>query len=198
MLFLQITKVMKILIIDNYDSFTYNLAQIIEESTLCDFTIKQIDKINTDEVDKYDKIMFSPGPGLPSENILMYEIIDRYKKSKSILGVCLGHQAIAEYFGGTLYNLKKVYHGIKQRIEIIDKDDYLFNNIPNEFYVGLYHSWTVLPDNFPDCLKLTAISSDNIIMALSHKIFDIKGIQFHPESIMTDYGKQLINNWIKK
>jgi len=188
---------MNLLIIDNYDSFTYNLVQIIEEHNYCNFSVIKNDNISIETVTGYDKILFSPGPGIPSEAIIMNKIIEKYHKNKSILGICLGHQAITEYFGGNLYNLPKVNHGVKQKIKIIDNEDYLFKNLPPDIYAGLYHSWAVSQNNFPDCLKVTATNYDGIIMAITHKYFDIKGIQFHPESIMTDFGKQIIYNWLE-
>jgi anthranilate synthase component II len=187
----------KLLIIDNYDSFTYNLVQIIEEYGNCGFEVIKNDFVSIEDIHNYSKILFSPGPGIPSESPIMSNIIDKFYKTKSILGVCLGHQAIAEYFGGTIYNMKKVYHGIIQKIKIIDKEDYLFENLPSEIFAGLYHSWAVSKDDLPNCLTVSATSSDDVIMAISHNHFDVKGIQFHPESIMTQYGRQIIFNWLE-
>jgi anthranilate synthase component II len=189
---------MKLLIIDNYDSFTFNLVQIIEEFEVCNFSVVKNDKILLKEVEDYDKILFSPGPGVPSETYSMRSILEKYHRTKSILGICLGHQAIAEFFGAGLYNMDDVYHGIKQKIFITDKYDYLFQHLPGEIYAGLYHSWAVSDKNFPRCLKVTAISPDKIIMAFSHLQYDIKGVQFHPESIMTEYGSRIILNWLKQ
>lgn len=187
---------MNILIIDNYDSFTYNLAQIVEEYGSCHLEIIKNDLLGRVLVSEYDKILISPGPGLPSDTPMLANVIIKFAPTKSILGVCLGHQAITEVFGGGLINLSKVSHGISKEIEVVDKDEYLFKNLPEVFEVGLYHSWAVTDKNFPEDLKITARSKDGIIMALSHKRYDLKGIQFHPESIMTKAGRQIINNWL--
>jgi anthranilate synthase component 2 len=186
----------RLLIIDNYDSFTYNVVQIIEEHGTCYYDVFKNDKVNIKAVARYDKIIFSPGPGVPSAVPVMNEIIGIYCKDKSILGICLGFQAIVEYFGGKLYNLPGVYHGIKQRIRIMDTADYLFAGLPEDIYVGLYHSWAAVPDNFPKALRVTSVSEDDIIMSVTHVNFDVKGVQFHPESFMTDSGRQIIHNWL--
>lgn len=186
----------KILIIDNYDSFTYNLLQLLEQCGCIDTTIIKNDKIILAQLEIFDKIIISPGPGTPCENKILDDVIKHYHTSKSILGVCLGHQTIADTFGGKLVNLQSVNHGIKQKIKIEDVTEYLFDSLPNEFEGGLYHSWAVSSTEFPDELKVTAISTENIIMAISHVKYDLKGIQFHPESILTKYGKKIINNWI--
>jgi anthranilate synthase component II len=186
----------KILIIDNYDSFTYNLLQIVEEFH-SDYSIVKNDHLNFETLEPFSKILISPGPGLPSEAGLITKVISKYASSKNILGVCLGHQAIAEVFGGELYNFSIVRHGITSKVNVVCPDDYLFENIPAEFEAGLYHSWAVSKNNFPDCLKVTAINNDNVIMAISHKEYDVKGVQFHPESIMTAHGEQIIMNWLK-
>ncbi len=185
----------RVLLIDNYDSFTFNLRQILVENN-CDYTICMNDKFAIGEVEQFNKILISPGPGLPSEAGIISQVIQMYKASKSILGVCLGHQAIAEVFGGELYNFSTVCHGLSVKAKIIDDKDYLFNALPSEIEVGLYHSWAVKEENFPSELKITAISNDGIIMALAHKQYDIKGVQFHPESIMTKFGKQILSNWL--
>lgn len=186
----------KILIIDNYDSFTYNLLQIVEEFHY-DYSMVKNDQFNFGTVEQFSKILISPGPGLPSEAGLITKVISKYASSKKILGVCLGHQAIVEVFGGELYNLPIVRHGIKSVVKTVCPDDYLFENIPSEFEAGLYHSWAVSKNKFPDCLKKTSFNNDDVIMSISHKEYDVKGVQFHPESIMTAYGKQLIYNWLK-
>ncbi len=186
----------KILIIDNYDSFTYNLRQIVEEFHY-DYSIIKNDEIAFDRIDNFSKILISPGSGIPEQAGLVKEIIRLFASSKSILGICLGHQAIAEVFGGKLYNFSEVCHGISTNVNVIDLNDYLFNSIPQNFDAGLYHSWAVSEDNFPNCLKITSISVDGVIMSLSHTEYDVRGVQFHPESIMTKYGKQIINNWLK-
>ncbi len=187
---------MKIFILDNYDSFTYNLVHYIEQyADLC--IVKRNDKVIIEEIEQCDKIIFSPGPGLPSEKTIMHEIITSYKDKKPILGICLGHQSIAEYFGAKLFNLKEIVHGIEKNTNII-LQDIIFKDIPNNFISGRYHSWAVSKTNFPSEMKILAVDDDNIIMALRHKKYLITGLQFHPESIMTPYGKQMIENWIKE
>jgi len=188
---------MKILVLDNYDSFTYNLVHIIRELGYgSQLEIYRNDKITLDEVDRFDKILLSPGPGIPLEAGIMPELIQRYFDKKSILGVCLGHQAIAEAFGGKIYNLSDVFHGIAEEIEIINKHDYLFNQIPNTLMACRYHSWAVENEFLPDELEITALDKRNIIMAMQHKKYDVRGVQFHPESIMTEHGKKMIENWL--
>jgi anthranilate synthase component II len=186
---------LRVLILDNYDSFTYNLVQLVEESNAIPVVIKN-DQLSLDEVGGYDKILFSPGAGIPSEIPIMKRILEHYGRTKSILGICLGHQAIAEAYGAKLFNMPEVLHGKKFRIEITDRNDYLFKNLPESFEVGLYHSWAVDKHYLPKTIKITATSSNGIIMALSHLTDDVKGIQFHPESYMTEYGKGIINNWL--
>jgi anthranilate synthase component 2 len=185
----------KILIIDNYDSFTFNLTQIVEELNY-DYCVIKNDTVLREEVDQFSKILISPGPGTPSEAGFLNDIILKYADSKSILGVCLGHQAIASVFGAELYNLNNVRHGVAVEIKITDHDDYLFENIPYHFDAGLYHSWAVSGDNFPDCLKATSYCDNNIMMSLAHRSYDLRGVQFHPESIMTAYGRRIIRNWL--
>ena len=189
---------MKLLIIDNFDSFTYNLVQIVEQLALTDYSVITHDRVNLDDVDNFDKILLTPGPGLPDEHPIMEKVIKKYSVSKSILGVCLGHQAIAQAFGGKLFKQNTVSHGVTKKVIIKDEEDYPFNRLPKEFNVGLYHSWAVSRNNFPDELKVTAVSEDGVIMALSHKHYDVKGIQFHPESIMTPMGLSILGNWMKK
>jgi anthranilate synthase component II len=188
---------MKLLVIDNFDSFTYNLVQIVEQSTKVDYSVVTHDKVNLDEVNKFDKILLTPGPGLPNEYPAMEKVIRTYSGSKVILGICLGHQAIGQAFGAELFNQNFVAHGITKKIIINDPSDYLFRGLPSEINVGLYHSWAVSKSNIPDKLKITAVSEDGVIMALSHKHYDVKGVQFHPESVMTPFGKQIIGNWLK-
>jgi len=185
----------KILLIDNYDSFTYNLAQLLDESNMCSFKIIKNDVAKIDEISEFDKILISPGPGLPRSTNQLTEIIDKWHKLKPILGICLGMQAIAEYFRAKLYNMNDVFHGIKTKIKIIDKNETIFKDIPSTFETGLYHSWAVY-EKLGKNLKLTAISENNIIMGISHKKYNVKGIQFHPESYMTEYGKKIIENWL--
>jgi len=187
---------MKILILDNYDSFTYNLVQYVKEITGTRPDVVRNDKISLDAVDAYDFIILSPGPGLPHEAGIMIDLIKRYASTKKILGVCLGHQAIVEAFGGELFNLPKVYHGVATNIKITESSDLVFKNCPPEVVVGRYHSWAVVKENLPSELRITAVDEHGVIMALSHKTFDIKGVQFHPESIMTAYGKQMLQNFI--
>lgn len=187
---------MQILIVDNYDSFTYNLAQIVKECSNSEPVILKNDKINLKSVTGYNKILFSPGPGLPKDSPVMDKIIQRFGKSKSILGICLGHQAIGEAFGAQLINLKRVFHGVAKKINLTE-DEYIFRKIPHSFEAGLYHSWVVSEKKFPECLKITATSEDGYIMGISHREYDIHGVQFHPESIMTKPGKAIIDNWLK-
>ena len=181
---------MKILVLDNYDSFTYNLVQYITELTGETPSVFRNDKITLDEVEAYDAIVLSPGPGLPSAAGIMPELIKRYAPTKPIFGVCLGLQAIGEAFGGELYNLAKVYHGVATNIQIVDNQELIFQNVPKEILVGRYHSWAVVRETLPDVLQITAVDAEGAIMALSHKKYNVRGVQFHPESIMTDYGKQ--------
>lgn len=189
---------MKILVLDNYDSFVYNLVHIIRELGYGNqLDIVRNDKITLDEVDKYDKILLSPGPGVPSEAGIMMDLIKKYGPSKSILGVCLGHQAVAEVYGAGLVNLDEVVHGLDSITKVTDTEEPLFRELPEEFATGRYHSWTVDPQKVPDVLKLTATSDEDSVMALSHRDFDVKGVQFHPESILTEHGKQLIRNWLE-
>ena len=187
---------MKIIIIDNYDSFTFNLLHYVEEFVE-QVDVFRNDKISLKKIEKYDKIILSPGPGLPKDVPILHQIIKTYYKEKAILGICLGHQAIAESFGGSLFNLSKVVHGLARNTIITKKNEKLFQNIPNNFNSGRYHSWAVCKNNFPKTLEITAIDNENLIMALSHKKYKVKGVQFHPESIMTNYGKEIINNFLK-
>lgn len=185
----------RIILIDNYDSFTYNLAQLLDESNLCSSEIIKNDVVKIDEISEFDKILISPGPGLPENTAKLKEIIDRWHRHKHILGICLGMQAIAEYFGASLYNLERVYHGIKTKTKITEKQEVLFKDIPEIIETGLYHSWAIYKNSGKE-LKITAVSEDNIIMGISHKKYNVKGVQFHPESYMTEYGKQIIKNWL--
>jgi anthranilate synthase component II len=186
---------MKILVLDNYDSFTYNLVQYIAEITGETPSVFRNDEITLDEVDAYSFIVLSPGPGLPSDAGIMPELIKRYGATKHIFGVCLGMQAIGEAYGGTLYNLPKVYHGVATPIQIIDRQELIFKNIPQEILVGRYHSWAVVRKTLPADLMITAEDTEGVIMALTHKRHNVCGVQFHPESIMTDYGKQMLRNF---
>lgn len=188
---------MKLLIVDNYDSFTYNLVELIRKTGFNDFEVIKCDSINIDDVERYDKILFTPGPGLPKDFPVMFEILKKYDSTKSILGVCLGHQAIGEYYGAKLINLNNVTHGISKLASITDETERIFNGVPSSINVGLYHSWFVSDEKFPPALRVTAISDDKIIMAISHIKYDVKGVQFHPESIMTGFGQKIIENWLR-
>jgi anthranilate synthase component II len=188
---------MKIFILDNYDSFTYNLVHIIEQ--IADkIVVRRNDAVNISDLVEFDKIVFSPGPGLPSDTKAMFNIIETFKGKKPILGVCLGHQAIAEYFGGELINMPEVNHGREFKTQIINKD-YIFKNIPEIFNSGRYHSWIVEKTNLPEELEITSTDVETgMIMSLKHNKYDIRGVQFHPESVMTKYGFKMLENWIKE
>lgn len=187
---------MKILLLDNYDSFTFNLVHIVKELGY-EIDVARNDKIALEAVDAYDKILLSPGPGIPEEAGILLPLIERYAPTKSILGVCLGEQAIGQVFGAKLINLQEVYHGISSVIDVV-ADEPLFKGMGNPFMGGRYHSWVVDPENLPECLEVTAIERESRqIMALRHKEYDVKGIQFHPESVLTPNGKTIIENWLK-
>jgi anthranilate synthase component 2 len=186
---------MKILVLDNYDSFTYNLVHIIRDLGV-DFDVFRNDKITIEDVSVYDKILLSPGPGIPDEAGIMKEVITRYGPFKSILGICLGHQGIAEVYGGVLYNIPKVLHGVNSQASILDSDEKLFVGLPEKIQVTHYHSWAVVNGSLPSVLQVTAENEEGLIMGLRHKEFDVHGLQFHPESIMTPHGPQIIKNWI--
>ncbi len=185
----------KIVVIDNYDSFTYNLVHYLEDLN-CQVTVFRNDEFDIDELQQFDKILLSPGPGIPDDAGLLKEVIKTYAASKSILGVCLGQQAIGEVFGGTLTNLEKVYHGVGSKIKITNNDDVLFKDLPLEFEVGRYHSWAVSNENFPNDLIVTSIDENEQIMSLKHSKFDVRGVQFHPESVLTPNGKKILENWV--
>ena len=187
---------MKILVIDNYDSFVYNLVHYLEELH-CEVTVIRNDRFHLDEVAEYDKILLSPGPGIPDEAGLLKEVIKKYAASKSMLGVCLGQQAIGEVFGGSIENLSEVFHGVATNASIIVADEPLFKGLEKEIEVGRYHSWVVSNKDFPDVLEVTAVDENGQIMALRHRTLDIRGVQFHPESVLTPKGKQIIKNWIE-
>jgi anthranilate synthase component 2 len=188
----------KILIIDNYDSFTYNLVHLVNEIGL-ECEVWRNDQFAIADVDAYDRIILSPGPGIPSEAGLLLEVIKTYAPTKSIFGVCLGQQAIAEVFGGNLYNLSRPMHGIATPIKVTDNSERLFAGLPDTIKVGRYHSWVVSRDGLPDSLEVTAIDeADNSIMALRHKEYDVRGVQFHPESVLTEFGKEMMQNWLKE
>lgn len=185
----------RVLVIDNYDSFTYNLVYIVRQLGYAP-TIWRNDQFQIQEVKPFDKILLSPGPGIPLEAGLMPEVIQQYASSHSILGVCLGHQAIGEAFGGTLINLPEVYHGVATQIQL-DTTDSLFTGIPEQIKVGRYHSWAIQNLQFPEALKVTATDHHGQIMAIRHRQLDVSGVQFHPESVMTEFGTQMIENWLK-
>ena len=186
----------KILVIDNYDSFTYNLVHYIESNPNYEVDVFRNDEITLNDVRKYDTIILSPGPGLPKDNQILYEVIKTYAPTKKILGVCLGMQAIGEFFGGTLINLPTVYHGVASPIEVIDERDLLFKNLPQHLKVGRYHSWVISNDNFPKELTVTSIAEDKQVMSIKHKKFNAYGVQFHTESILTEHGKEIIANFL--
>lgn len=190
---------MKILVFDNYDSFTYNLVHLVEKITHEKVDVYRNDQIPLEKVKDYDKIILSPGPGIPEEAGLLLPLIKEYASSKSILGVCLGHQAIGEAFGGKLINLSTVYHGVATPIEVDEiKKSQLFEGLGKIIEVGRYHSWIVAEENFPEELEITARDEHNYIMGLQHKKFDVQGVQFHPESVLTPDGEVLMRNWLKK
>ena len=186
---------MKVLVIDNYDSFTYNLVHYLEDLD-CEVTVKRNDQLSLEEVDAFEKIILSPGPGIPDEAGLLKEIIRTYAPTKSILGVCLGQQAIAEVFGGSLINLDTVHHGVATNVTSCVTDESLFKGLDKTFVAGRYHSWIVAPD-LPEVLEATSYDDNHQVMSLRHKTYDLKGVQFHPESVLTPQGKKMLENWIK-
>lgn len=186
---------MKTVIIDNYDSFTYNLSHLIKElgSEVC---VLRNDQFNLADLMPFDKIILSPGPGIPREAGLLLDVIRQYAGVKPMLGICLGEQAIGEAFGAQLVNLETVYHGVQTSVKLMNESDELFRNLPQEIMVGRYHSWVVDNANLPDCLRITAVSNEGLIMGLRHATYNIHGIQFHPESVLTPMGKEIINNFL--
>lgn len=185
---------MKIVIIDNYDSFTFNLSHLLKELG-AEVSVYRNDKFQMEELQDFDKIVLSPGPGIPSEAGLLLDVIKTYAGKKPILGVCLGHQAIGEVFGGTLTNLDQVYHGVATP-STVTIEDYIFEGLPNKIEIGRYHSWVVNRDNFPTCLEITSVSDEGYIMSLRHREYDIRGIQYHPESVLTKDGMTILKNWL--
>ena len=185
----------QVLVIDNYDSFVYNLVHYLEDLD-CEVTVKRNDQLRLEEVAAFDKILLSPGPGIPEEAGLLLEIIKTYAPTKSMFGVCLGQQAIGEVFGGTLINLDQVFHGVATSAKQLVADEPLFKDIPTEFEIGRYHSWVVAPENFPEALEITSVDVNGQIMSLRHKEYDVRGVQFHPESVLTPEGKTMIKNWV--
>lgn len=187
---------MKIVIIDNYDSFTYNLSHMVKELG-AEVTVVRNDQFTLDALESFDKIILSPGPGIPSEAGLLLDVIRTYAGRKPILGVCLGHQAIGEVFGGQLINLGEVFHGVATPCHIT-QTDYLFEGLPADITIGRYHSWVVDATTMPDCLEVTSLSDEGQVMSLRHKDYDIRGIQYHPESVLTPDGKTILKNWLEK
>jgi len=198
---------MKILVFDNYDSFTYNLVHLVEKITHQKVEVFRNDQITLEQVKEFDKIILSPGPGIPCEAGLLLPLIKEYASTKSILGVCLGHQAIGEAFGGTLVNLSTVYHGVATKIRLVKEQNSngkkpgsqndLFENLPGELEVGRYHSWILSDENFPSELEITARDEKDYIMAVQHRKYDVQGVQFHPESVLTPDGETILRNWLK-
>ncbi|TWO34327.1 aminodeoxychorismate/anthranilate synthase component II [Seonamhaeicola sediminis] len=184
----------RVLVIDNYDSFTYNLVHYLEDLN-CDVTVYRNDKLELEDVEPFDKIVLSPGPGIPDEAGLLKAIIEKYAPTKSILGVCLGQQAIGEVFGGTLVNLDEVYHGVATKVEICVDDEPIFKNLDKEILVGRYHSW-VVNAALPESLEATSFDHNGQVMSLRHKLYDVKGVQYHPESVLTPDGKKILENWV--
>jgi len=187
---------MKILVFDNYDSFTYNLVHCIEKIGDYELEVHRNDKIALEEINRFDKILLSPGPGLPAEAGILRDVIKTYAASKSILGVCLGQQAIAEVYGGKLVNLDTVYHGLATEMDVV-QNDLLFEGIPRKFKAGRYHSWVVDAQNFPAELEVTVRDTNGFVMGLRHRKLDVRGVQFHPESILTEHGELMIRNWLE-
>lgn len=184
----------RVVIIDNYDSFTYNLSHLVKELG-ADVTVYRNDKFQLSQLDEFDRIILSPGPGIPSEAGLLLDVIKAYAGKKPILGVCLGHQAIGEVFGGQLVNLSEVFHGVATDCRIV-ADDYVFEGLAETVTIGRYHSWVVDAKTMPECLEVTAVSDEGQVMALRHREYDIHGIQFHPESVLTPDGRKMIGNWL--
>ena len=184
----------KVLVIDNYDSFTYNLVHYLEDLN-CEVTVYRNDKLALEDVAPFEKIVLSPGPGIPDEAGLLKEIIKKYAPTKSILGVCLGQQAIGEVFGGTLVNLDEVYHGVATKVEISVDNETLFSGLDKNIEVGRYHSW-VVNANLPESLEATSFDENGQVMSLRHKVYDVKGVQYHPASVLTPQGKKILENWI--
>ena len=187
---------MNIIVIDNYDSFVYNLVHYLEELN-CTVTVVRNDQFHLDDLERYDKILLSPGPGIPEEAGLLKEVIKTYAGRKPILGVCLGQQAIGEVFGGSLINLSKVFHGVSTKAEILVDDEPLFKGLGNQIEIGRYHSWVVNKENFPTSLEITSLDDNGQIMSLRHRELDIRGVQFHPESVLTPKGTEMIKNWVE-
>ncbi|CAN5352551.1 aminodeoxychorismate/anthranilate synthase component II [soil metagenome] len=187
---------MRILLLDNYDSFTYNLVHLVEQFDGVEVSVHRNNEFTVEDAHGFDKIILSPGPGLPDEAGILKPLIVEMAGKKSILGVCLGMQAIAEVFGASLFNLDKVQHGIASETTVIDDEELLFKNIPRKFNAGRYHSWVVSKEKLPDCFRITSVDSNDNIMSLRHSKFDICGVQFHPESVLSEYGREMMGNWL--
>lgn len=187
---------MKILVFDNYDSFTYNLVHAVKKLGYTDVEVYRNDQIALEDIARFDKIILSPGPGVPSESGILLDLIRTYAPTKPILGVCLGEQAIAEAFGGTLINLSEVHHGVCSVVDVVE-DDVLFNGLDKKLEVGRYHSWAAEKSTLPECLRITAVDEEGMIMALAHKTYDVRGVQFHPESVLTPEGEKMLKNWLE-
>ena len=188
---------LRILVIDNYDSFTYNLVHAIKKISGLPVDVFRNDEISLEEIEKYDKIVLSPGPGIPEEAGLLLDIIKEFAPKKSILGVCLGHQAIGEAFGGKLHNMNRVLHGIATPVKLTQNKSILFDELPDSFEVGRYHSWIVKSEDLPDCFEVTSYDKDGMIMSMKHKEYNVESVQFHPESVLTPLGEKMIENWLK-
>ena len=186
-----------IVVIDNYDSFTYNLVHAIKKISGLPVDVIRNDELELSDLEKYDKIVLSPGPGIPVEAGLLLDIIREYAPKKSMLGVCLGHQAIGEAFGGKLINMNKVLHGIATPVNVTENKTFLFDTLPDTFAVGRYHSWIVSSEDLPDCFEVTSYDSEGMIMSMQHKQYNVQGVQFHPESVLTPLGEKIIENWLK-
>jgi anthranilate synthase component 2 len=187
---------MKVLLIDNHDSFVYNLAQLVEETELCELNVISYDDVDENIIEGFDKFIISPGPGIPSDFPKLQKFVRRFYTEKDILGVCMGHEVITLAFNGEIHHAGKVFHGFSKKSFFTDPDNYIFKNIPDGFESGLYHSWALKKQTFPKELKITAVAEDGIIMALQHAHHNVVGFQFHPESIMTKYGSQMVRNWL--
>lgn len=186
---------LKVLVFDNYDSFTYNLVHALKKLGITHLDVVRNDKLNLEDAANYDKIVLSPGPGIPSEAGLLLDLIKRYAPTKDFLGVCLGHQAIGEALGATLVNLGEVHHGLSESIHRVAYDP-LFEGLPDTFEVGRYHSWSVSPENLPDCFEVTSLDDEGQIMSMRHKTYRLHGVQFHPESVLTPEGERILDNWL--
>jgi anthranilate synthase component 2 len=187
----------RIVVIDNYDSFTYNLVHALNHLSGSAVTVFRNDRVSMEALEEFGMMVLSPGPGIPCEAGSLKQIISRFAPSRRMLGVCLGHQAIAEVFGAKLVNIDRVYHGVATKIKVVDENDYLYTGIDNTFNGGRYHSWMVSRDELPDCFTVTAVAENGDIMGISHKRYDIRGVQYHPESVLTEAGEAIIMNWLR-